>query len=138
MRICLHGVTRIVFIFRGFVIKIPNFTYSWDHFLKGLVSNIREKNTWNYNGYSEERRLLREELLCPVLWCSWGGWILVMRKADVDRHYTEVYNAAYYGNIDPEKEVALRYKKWIDAGFGGDDKCDNYGYLGDRLVKIDY
>jgi len=77
-------------------------------------------------------------LLCPVKWCSWGGWILIMERADVEKHYEEIYNSSPIGNIDPCEEVKQRYKKWIDAGFGGDDKCDNYGYLSDRLVKVDY
>lgn len=80
MDICLNGVTRIVLIFSGVVIKVPNFMYSWDHFLKGLVSNMGERDTWKYNSYSEDRRLLRDKLLCPVLWCSWGGLVFSYEK----------------------------------------------------------
>lgn len=54
-----------------------------------------------------------------------------MKRVDVGRHFMEMYGT-------DTQEVELRYKEWVDAGFGGDDKCGNYGYLGDRLVKIDY
>lgn len=129
MKLNRKGVTRIVLEFKNIVVKIPNFSYQWDHFLLGLIANIRESRTYKYNKNSE--------LLCPVLWCSWGGWVLIMKKADVEKHIKEV-NADSTLEDDPNLELRLRYSKWIDAGFGGDDKCDNYGYIGEKLVKIDY
>lgn len=63
---------------------------------------------------------------------SWGGWFLVMKRADVSRHKEEVRREISEG------KAARCYASWINAGFGGDDKPDNYGYLGDQLVKIDY
>lgn len=131
MKINREGVTRIVVELKTIVVKIPNFRYQWSHFIQGILSNINESNCWKWN---KEKR----DLLCPVIWSSWGGWILVMKKADVKRHVKEVYDMAGIGDIDPEGEVKIRYKKWIDANLGGDDKSYNYGYLGDRLVKIDY
>lgn len=106
------GVTRLVFIFKDFVVKIPNFTCQWNHFLSGLIGNMEEFKTWKYN---------KSELLCPILWASWGGWILIMKRVEV---------CTYEDEID--------YTPWVTAGFGGDDKPDNYGYLDNKLVKIDY
>lgn len=136
MRINRTGISRIVIEMDDVVIKVPNFTYSWYHFLWGLCSNIEENNIWKWNSGKYEKG--KSHLLCPVKWCSWGGWILVMKKADVDRHYREVCNSPRNEGISSDEEVKLRYKDWIEVGFGGDDKCDNYGYIDDRLVKVDY
>lgn len=115
------GITRTVWVFRYFVVKFPNWRYSWHHFLKGVLANIKENQTWKFT---------KNELLCPVMWCSWGGWVLIMKRADVKSF--ENYVRALPDNSEET------YKKWIDAGFGGDDKCDNYGYIKGKLVKIDY
>lgn len=112
MKINRNGITRIVIELERIVIKIPNFLYQWDHFLVGLLSNIREYRTWNY---SENKHLL-----CPVIWCSWGGWILIMQKAE----------GVSWG------EINLRI--FTEAGLDGDDKEDNYGLINGRVVKIDY
>lgn len=132
------GVTRHVFLVGSYAVKFPRVTYGWRAFLRGLLANIDEKRLWDAQDYEDSRRQLRDKLLCPIVWASWGGWILIMRRADVRRHVQEIYNSADIGDMDPAEEVSLRYKVWIDAGFGGDDKCDNYGYLEGRLVKIDY
>lgn len=123
-----RGITRLVIELKNVVIKLPNFTYSWQHFLKGLLANIQESQTWKWHP--------RKDLLCPVLWCSWGGWLLVMRKADVSKHIKEV---AVQEDIFQTKEYReTLYAEWIIEGLSGDDKEDNYGYINDRLVKIDY
>jgi len=135
MKINRTGVSRIVLEFKNFVIKIPNFTYSWYHFIWGICSNIEENQCWKWNSGKYEKG--KSHLLCPVKWCSYGGWILIMQKANIKRHEIEVRNLPL-STIPPEEETIIRYKEWIEAGFGGDDKCDNYGYIEDRLVKIDY
>jgi len=135
MKINRTGITRIVIELNSVVIKTPNFTYSWQHFLKGLVANIHENQTWKYT---------KSELLCPVVWSSWGGWVLIMKKADTARLEKEIEMLPYKMMYSPEaRDNWFEYKKgffnkWIDAGFGGDDKVDNYGYYQDRIVKIDY
>ena len=111
------GITRIVLVFDTFVIKIPNFTYCWGHFLQGLISNINENKTWKYHP--------KKELLCPIIWSSWGGWILVMKKAIPCKWLSK----------NGEK---IDYSKWIICGLGGDDKPENYGILNNGVVKIDY
>lgn len=116
MRIDRKGITRLVIVLNNLVIKIPNFTCQWNHFLQGLLANINEAKTW---------RLNRSELLCPVVWSSWGGWILIMRKAVPCKYMSE-------GGEE------IDYSKWIIAGFGGDDKPDNYGVFNGSTVKIDY
>lgn len=115
------GVTRIVIVFRTFVIKIPNFTYQWSHFLKGLISNIEENRTWKWNSGIFEKG--KSHLLCPVKWCSMGGWLLVMEKVD---------------ELITDKNIYLFDNKEHIKYFKGDDSISNYGILKGRLVKIDY
>lgn len=119
------GITRLVFEFKNVVIKVPNYSYSWEHFLKGLIANIQESTTWKYNKHKPEIT----NILCPVVWTSWGGWILIMKKADVKKHIDYVRSLPKEGNI---------YSKWETCGFIGDNKADNYGFIGERIVKIDY
>lgn len=119
--ICNKGVTRIVFILKHVVIKIPKFTCQWEHFIKGLLANISENKTWKYN--SGEYESGKSHLLCPVVWCSWGGWILVMKKVDRCLQYDEW-----------DKWDISEHRKH----FEGDDTVSNYGILNNKLVKIDY
>lgn len=121
MNINRRGVTRIVVEFNSVVIKIPNFTYSWNHFLKGLIGNMEEGKTWKWNSGKYEKGF--SYLLCPVLWFSWGGWILIMRKVD------ETVNENNYHIWNCEE-----HKKH----FKGDDTAGNYGFLNGKLVKLDY
>ena len=125
MKIKRNGICRIVFLIGEYAIKVPNFTYCWHHFLQGLLSNINENKTWKYNGFDKNRKKVRDDLLCPVIWCSWGGWILVMKKAVP---CTFVSEGGDY----------IDFSKWIVCGWGGDDKADNYGYIDNKIVKLDY
>lgn len=113
------GTTRIVFIFKNVVVKVPNFCDGWLNFLTGLVANINENQTWKWNSGDYESG--KSYLLCPVKWCSWGGWFLVMQRA-----------------TPCEIGEKIDYIEWMKAGFGGDDKPDNYGWYNYRIVKIDY
>jgi hypothetical protein len=115
------GITRIVFVLETRVVKIPNFFYSWQSFLRGILANISEGQTWRWNSGKYERG--KSHLLCPVILTSWGGWILIMRKAET---------AIFY-----EDGREFDFSKHI-AEFPGDDKPSNYGFLEGRLVKIDY
>lgn len=126
MRVNTTGITRTVFIFKNFVVKVPALRWSyniWYCFLRGLCANIEESRTWKIFIVHEPEKAL---LLCPVIWCSYGGWILIMKKADVEKWVkeSELLNWSYVAHIN--------------AGIGGDDKPDNYGYYENRLVKIDY
>lgn len=117
MELNRKGVTRLVFVFNKTVVKIPNFTCQWSHFLHGLLANINENKTWKYNSGKYESGL--NHLLCPVLWCSYGGWILIMKKASL---ITEE-NRYLFNTSEHEKH------------FKGDDTISNYGILNN---KIDY
>lgn len=128
MKICKNGVTRTVFIFNGFVVKFPTFKHGYKMFLSALLYNIAEGVAWNHATLIDNGS---DKLLCPVIWYSRTGLVLIMKKADVDKHCEEI------GDRQLNKDYAY-YNKWHDVHHGGDDKPENYGYYEDRLVKVDY
>lgn len=115
MKINLCGITRIVIELKTVVIKIPNFLYQWDHFLKGILANIHE--------YAIFKNSEKKDLLCPIIWCSWGGWILVMKKARV---------------LTDEEYLDMDLTPFLEFGLINDNKSDAFGYIENKIVKIDY
>ncbi|MEO6302174.1 MAG: hypothetical protein ABIP51_03270 [Bacteroidia bacterium] len=115
------GVTRIVVLWRGVVIKFPK-PMKWSNFLRGLIGNINERDTYRWNSGKYEKGY--SHLLAPVIWCSWGGWILIMKRA-------KLLTEQEWG----EGEWAV--KEHIQ-NFRGDDTISNYGIINKKLVKIDY
>lgn len=111
MKLIVNGITRTVFILKNVVVKVPNVRYGWRLFLRGLLSNIDENRAWKNT---------KSELLCPVLFCSWGGWFLIMQKVEW----------VFKNDLD--------YSRWTNGGFGTDNKPDNFGFLNGKIVKIDY
>lgn len=120
MKVNRTGITRIVFVFKNIVIKIPK-PFIWHHFLTGILANMNESNTWKWNSGKYGRG--RSYLLCPVIFCSWGGWILVMKKID----------RAFNWNDEGKYNITEHVKE-----FPGDDKITNYGLLNGKIVKFDY
>lgn len=110
MKIVRHGITRTVFVLNNIVIKIPSFRYDYKFFLEGLLANLNENRMWQNS---------KSQLLCPVLFCSWFAFFLIMKRADVC-----------------DESLVINYDLYKD--FGKDDKTDNYGILNGRIVKIDY
>ena len=123
MRINRQGQTRMVIELKGLVIKIPHLFRNWPTFVRGLLSNIDEHQTWAFNSGKHEKG--KSHLLCPILWASWGGWIVIMKRADRVLSHDEYWGLS--------QEVLKEHEY-----FKGDDQGPNYGYLNGRLVKIDY
>ena len=119
MHINRQGITRIVFVFHFFVVKIPNI-FNYLHCIKGLLANIQETNTYRWN--SGKYYTWKCSLLCPVFWASWGGWIIVMKRA----------------RVLTKEEFESADTRLHREHFYGDDKFNNYGYIDNRVVKIDY
>lgn len=124
MRINRTGTTRIIIEMDGVVVKIPNILHSWQTFVRGLLSNIDENQTWLFNTGKYEQG--KSRLLCPILWCSWGGWVLIMKRVD------RVLSHDEYWKLHPDM-----LKDHLKC-FPGDDTGPNYGYISGELVKIDY
>ena len=115
MKLVRYGITRDVFVFRSFVVKVPKLT-RWKHFLQGLVANMEERTAWDAS-LASLRVTELENPLCPIIWSSWGGWILVMRRADPYPCH----------EVHPDHQAGTT-----------DTHSLNYGMLKGRPVCIDY
>lgn len=110
------GTTRIVFMFSKIVIKIPNFTYSHQNFLKGCLANYNER--WfclKFKGLKEF-----EESVIPSLFCSAFGLILIQKRAKPLPCHLGAET------LDTFKSVCK------------DIKPNNFGLFRGRIVCIDY
>lgn len=116
MRIDRTGCTRIVVLVGQRAYKAPNFLSGWRLLLTGLLANMQER-TFSKTGWPE---------LCPVSWSIPGGWLVVMHRARV---MTEDEFLAF----DPET-----FCDRADYVIPAEWKANSFGYLGDRVVALDY
>ena len=111
-----QGVTREVLLTRCYAIKIPKLIYGWHKFLCGLLANMQEA-TFSRAGFPE---------LCPVVFAFPGGWLLVMRRAELlsDAEWC-AFNAEVFCTT-PDYIIPAEFKQ------------DSFGKLDGRIVAIDY
>lgn len=109
IRLDLTGRNRVVLITARYAIKLPSLR-GWRDFLFGLLNNLNER-AWSgeHDGY------------CPVLWAAPLGFALVMPRARILDDAT----FAYVDSVAP-------------ALPGVERKASSWGWLGDRLVAVDY
>ena len=109
------GTNRIVFCIGKYAIKIPNFSYSQDLFLRGCYSNLRERKlykqfkTFDYN-------------LCPSYFCSWLGFMQIQLRCQ--------------SPVTPEIVDILKRK--TRNKFINDIKADNIGIYKNEIFFVDY
>lgn len=109
------GCTRKVFIIWKFAIKIPQLSYQWRHFLLGLLANMQEKHFSDMN----------DNRMCPVFFCCWGGWLLIMPRC---KSLTEIqFNSL---NINDFWEGYFKVPV--------ENKICSFGYYKGKIVAIDY
>lgn len=113
-----QGVTRLVFIFRRFVIKIPNFTVQHDHFLSGCCANWNERKRWKIFHPCNDVDFGKK--IAPTLFCSWFGLIQIQARCEILHRHLSEEEVEYF------KDVTT------------DIKCQNFGYYKGRLVCVDY
>lgn len=114
-----RGITRLVFLTKTKAIKIPNPTYSLQHFLKGWLANITEKDIWKaFNSEGMEAQDIKQ-LICPVLTTYLKCFVVVMPRCQ----------PVPPQDFTPHKRL---------ESVCGDAKADNYGLLNNRLVCLDY
>jgi hypothetical protein len=120
-----RGATRIVFVFKKVVLKVPN-TQGYELFLNGILANLQEKKF--------SRGCDRDDL-AKVKSCDPLGLFLVMEKADT-------FDLYELQNMDFE-----RFSDYLEETYKDDDmkefmlsdpKPSNWGYINGKLVKIDY
>ncbi len=119
MKIDRKGVTRIVFIFRNFVIKIPNFIYEHQHFLQGCYGN------WSERKYCIMFKKIKDEplydMVAPSYFCSWFGLLQIQAR------------------VEPLLRDLTEHERGIFRDIcGGDIKKENFGWYKGRLVCVDY
>ena len=110
-----HGTTRTVWLIGRWAIKVPS-CCKWRLFLHGLLANLQERSF----------SATRWAKLCPVLWSTPGGWLLVMRRA---RPLTR----AEWDAFDPEP-----WCQEEDYVIPAEHKMDSFGVLDGRIVAVDY
>ena len=113
------GTNRTVFLIGPWAIKVARFwhsnsKYRWKSFLRGILANIDEAYWQKLSSH--------KELLCPVLFKSPLGVVVVMRRA-------ESINEEEYS-----KDVFSHVFKAMPL----DNKIENFGKIGDKIVLIDY
>ncbi|MEK6828853.1 MAG: hypothetical protein AABY15_01915 [Nanoarchaeota archaeon] len=114
-----RGTTRTVILTKKYAIKIARFWHSmkghrWKMFLRGILANIDEKFWWKCE--------YKREKLCPVVWKSPLGVILVMKKATPlkESEYDKDAFACTFENLSL------------------DNKIENFGKIENKVVLVDY
>lgn len=115
------GATRRVFVFKTFVIKVPN-TQEYKLFLHGILANLQEKVF---------SRINRPDL-AKVKFCGKLGLFLIMERAET----LDVINLDW---LKFKEDLEEQYKNDEMKEFMlSDAKPCNWGYIDNKLVKIDY
>jgi hypothetical protein len=122
------GTSRLVFLLsQKYALKIarPRLREAWHYkrcqeVLEGIKANMSERKRWESS---------KDKRLCPILFCDYFGIVVVM---------------PYARPLTDEEFHDLEYKYIMEGShaFGrvhhGDFKRENYGMLGNQIVKIDY
>lgn len=120
MTVDRKGITRIVFIFNNFVIKIPNFRYCMSHFLQGCYANWSERDYYKRHiDVDYENNMV--EYVAPSYFCSWFGLIQIQAKCE-----------PMLEHLNDEQ------KKFYEPLCSTDNKKENFGWYQGRLVCLDY
>lgn len=113
------GVTRIVFVFKHFVIKIPNFTVCHQHFLNGCYANWSERRL--YKTFKICSDCETKDLIVPSYYCSLFGLLQIQARAlELERDLTDL-------ELDLFKDIC-----------SNDFKKENFGIYKNTLVCLDY
>jgi hypothetical protein len=104
-----EGRNRIVVLVGQYAIKFPSMR-SWRDFLFGMLNNMNEAD-WHgeHEGY------------CPVLWRAPLGLAIAMPRASI---------------LDDEVFEAIGHT--LPSIAGAERKASSWGWLGDRVVAVDY
>lgn len=114
-----QGTNRTVFLIGRYAIKIARFwhsnsCYRWKSFLRGILANINEAYWYKWSKQKDK--------LCPVLFKSPLGVILIMKRAELlscEEYNKDVFNSIF-------KALPL------------DNKIENFGKIDEKIVLVDY
>lgn len=129
------GSSRLVVIFKNFVIKIPKF-WRISRFALGIVENLTERY-WYCADNTVKTMDINKYPLAPILYASSNGLIMVMQRADV------VTEKSYKDMIPFDQARFVRdmeqLESWVKGfDFRHDLRMGNVGYIGSKLVMVDY
>lgn len=112
------GTHRTVYLVGRWAIKRPVFV-EWRLFLLGLLANMQE--AWFSRMQWPE--------LCPVVFACWGGFFIVMRRAErLSRSDFESFSEMKYLSFIDRQEYRVPVE----------NKLDSFGWLDGRIVAVDY
>ena len=106
------GRNRLVVLAWRWAFKLPS-PRSWRDFAFGMLNNMNERDRCRDGSLPDA---------CPVLWCSPGGFVLVMPRARM---------------LTPAEFLSVDYPT-VSNGCSVEHKPDSYGVVGRRLVVLDY
>lgn len=118
---------RVILIGHRYAVKIARLRLRnawhyrrWRETLEGLNANRHEREKWKAS---------RDVRLCPILFSDTLGIIVVMpyARALTDEEFEKL-----------EVEYIVERSHIFGKAHHGDFKRENYGMLGDRVVKVDY
>lgn len=112
------GTTRVVYVLGNYAFKFPR-TNRWKSFLRGILANMDE-----YFWYKHSPIEWKDKM-CPVIFKSWGGFLLIMEKAD--ELSDNEYNKKQFAEMFKIIPISL------------DNKIMNFGRLkNNKVVLVDY
>jgi hypothetical protein len=125
-----RGSRRIVFVFKDYVIKIPNFINGWVSFIAGIRENLEERYWWNPNHKWEQTTL------AEIFWADRFGFIVKMERLDT----TLTADIEYRPKEDYKllSDLYILKERWKSHSFVDDINLSNVGYRKDKLVIFDY
>ncbi len=123
-----EGCTRIVILTDNYAFKLPNFLDGWRLFLKGLLANMNEV-------IFSQMKLKR---LCPVVLHFPLGFLVVMPKVRIMS--PEEFKKFDFSSIGINSSEELHKLTISEANIFLDveSKYNSFGWLGNKLVCIDY
>lgn len=119
IRMVERGCSRMVLLVGPYAFKFPSARYGWRQFLNGLIHNMNERAIW---------RGTRDSRLCPILFSIRGGWLVVMKRA-------EMLSEANLAQIDLNLWARSLDESCVASV---EPKPDSFGWLGHTLVAVDY
>lgn len=122
MKLIKTGITRLVILTKRYAIKFPRFDYGWRLFIEGIRANLNEREFYEIANIPDNQLTKALPHICPILWSSWGAWIIVMPRCS-PLILTDIKT----------RDVFLVLEKLV-----GDHKDDNYGILNGKVVMFDY
>lgn len=124
-----NGITRLVILTKKYAIKFPRFDYGWRLFIEGIRANLNEREFWKIANIPDNELTKALSHICPILWCSWGAWLLIMPRVEP----LSELDLPEQDGLYQTREAFLVLERLV-----GDHKDDNYGIYNGRVVMFDY